>query len=111
MGTKIKFLIQKMKKSVGVRNDVICRTFFSNVAGKCEFYLNEVNQIIAYFLSQLPNGSHVIMTGLANGRILWDTLSERQHLFGEYRQNANYQAFYTWLNCLEISPCIGWVSD
>jgi acyloxyacyl hydrolase len=51
------------------------------------------------------------MTGLADGRILWDTLSERQHLFGEYRQNANYQAFYTWLNCLEISPCIGWVSD
>ena len=56
----------------------------------------------------LPSGSHVIMTGLADGRVLWDFMSERIHPLGEYRSDVTYEDVYEYLNCLQISPCHGW---
>ena len=55
----------------------------------------------------LPSGSHVIMTGLADGRVLWDFMSQRIHPLGEYRSDVTYENVYEYLNCLETSPCHG----
>jgi len=74
-----------------------------------EFYDNIVdtlNQLEA----KLPKGSHVVLTGLADGRILWDTLYDRFHPLGEHGKDVTYADIYEWLLCLDLSPCKGWVS-
>lgn len=48
----------------------------------------------------------MIVTGLANGSILYDTLSNKMNPFG-----VPYPVFYDFLNCLEISPCWGWMNS
>ena len=48
------------------------------------------------------------MTGLADGRVLWDFMSQRIHPLGEYRSDVTYEDVYEYLNCLQISPCHGW---
>ena len=47
------------------------------------------------------------MTGLADGRVLWDFMSQKIHPLGEYRSDVTYENVYEYLNCLEISPCHG----
>lgn len=49
----------------------------------------------------LPYGSTVILTGLADGGVLWDLLKGRMHPLGEYRNDVDYPAIYEYLNCLE----------
>jgi len=54
----------------------------------------------------LPKGSHVLFQGLADGRVLWDSLHNRIHPIG-----VPYNQVYSYLNCLEISPCWGWMNE
>ena len=58
----------------------------------------------------LPRGSTVILTGLADGGVLWELLEGRMHPLGEYRSDIDYPALYGYLECLEVSPCMGWMS-
>jgi len=58
----------------------------------------------------LPMGSTVILTGLADGGVLWELLKGRMHPLGEYRSDMDYPALYGYLECLEVSPCLGWMS-
>jgi len=51
-------------------------------------------------------GSHVLFIGLAPGAILWDLLNDRKHPIG-----APYSAVYDFMNCLQISPCWGWMNS
>eukprot|EP01133_Synstelium_polycarpum_P005655 gene5655-6525_t len=53
----------------------------------------------------LPMGSHVVFVGLADGRVLWDSLWNRTHPIG-----TTYEQVYDFLNCLEVSPCWGWMN-
>lgn len=46
--------------------------------------LSNVVQALQYLDSRLPNGSHVILTGLVDGRFLWDNLHDRYHPLGKY---------------------------
>lgn len=46
--------------------------------------LSNVVQALQYLDSHLPNGSHVILTGLVDGRFLWDNLHDRYHPLGKY---------------------------
>lgn len=46
--------------------------------------LSNVVQALRYLDSHLPNGSHVILTGLVDGRFLWDNLHDRYHPLGKY---------------------------
>lgn len=46
--------------------------------------LSNVMQALRYLDSRLPNGSHVILTGLVDGRFLWDNLHDRYHPLGKY---------------------------
>ncbi|KAJ7322671.1 hypothetical protein JRQ81_018958, partial [Phrynocephalus forsythii] len=49
-----------------------------------EMRLNVI-QTLRYLDSHLPKGSHVILTGLANGQFLWDNMHSRYHPLGKYR--------------------------
>ena len=78
-----------------------------------QFFKIPTDQIMTVILKTkkdkiLPSGSHVIMTGLADGRVLWDFMSQRIHPLGEYRSDVTYEDVYEYLNCLQISPCHGW---
>lgn len=75
-----------------------------------EFYTDTLDTL-AQLNDTLPRGSNVIITGLADGRILWDTLYNRMHPLGEYKQDSTYEDVYTWLECLQVSPCNGWVRN
>ena len=60
---------------------------------------------------RLPNGSHVILIGLVDGRILYDSLHSRIHPIGQLRGDVTYEHFYDFMNCLQISPCFGWMNS
>ncbi|EFA78312.1 hypothetical protein PPL_08963 [Heterostelium album PN500] len=62
-------------------------------------------QSLSYLDTILPMGSHVVFIGLADGRVLWDSLWNRTHPIG-----ATYEQVYDFLNCLETSPCWGWMN-
>jgi acyloxyacyl hydrolase len=58
----------------------------------------------------LPNGSHVAMIGLADGRVLFDSMHNRTHPLGMLRKDVTYEQLYDFMNCLQISPCAGWLN-
>lgn len=68
----------------------------------------EANILLAldYLDTVLPPGSHVAFIGLAPGWVLYDSLYNRTHPVG-----VSYTAVYDYLNCLEISPCTGWMTS
>lgn len=72
---------------------------------------SNVMQTLQYLNSQLPNGSHVILTGLVDGRFLWDQLHSRYHPLGQLNKDITYEQMYSFLSCLQISPCNGWMSS
>ncbi|OXB83213.1 UNVERIFIED_CONTAM: hypothetical protein H355_001965 [Colinus virginianus] len=71
---------------------------------------SNVMQALRYLDSQLPNSSHVILTGLVDGRFLWDNLHNRYHPLGQLNRDVTYSQLYSFLNCLQVSPCSGWLT-
>lgn len=63
-----------------------------------------------FLAKTLPKGSHVFITGLADGAVLYNSLSDRIHPIGSLRNDVTYSNFYDYFNCLEISPCLGWMN-
>ncbi|NWH16329.1 AOAH hydrolase, partial [Grus americana] len=72
--------------------------------------LSNVMQALRYLDSRLPNGSHVILTGLVDGRFLWDNLHDRYHPLGQLNKDVTYSQLYSFLDCLQVSPCSGWLT-
>ncbi|XP_078607487.1 acyloxyacyl hydrolase-like [Branchiostoma floridae x Branchiostoma japonicum] len=66
---------------------------------------------LQYLDGVLPEGSHVWLTSLANGSLLYANVHDRIHPLGSLRNDVTYRDMYTFLNCLEISPCTGWLND
>ncbi|XP_065191939.1 acyloxyacyl hydrolase-like [Sycon ciliatum] len=60
--------------------------------------------------ASLNKGSHVVLVGLADGRFLYDNMHARTHPLGALRNDVTYTDFYTYLNCLGVSPCWGWMN-
>ncbi|XP_014667051.1 PREDICTED: acyloxyacyl hydrolase-like [Priapulus caudatus] len=60
--------------------------------------------------SHLPAGSHVLLGGLADGRVLYEALHNRVHPIGSLRGDVKYTDVYNWFNCLEVTPCMGWMN-
>ena len=58
----------------------------------------------------LPKGSHVLTTGLGNGSLLYQLLHDRIHPLGRAGTPVTYAQFYSYLSCLQISPCNGWLT-
>ncbi|XP_052230368.1 acyloxyacyl hydrolase-like isoform X1 [Dreissena polymorpha] len=67
-------------------------------------------QTLDFLDSVLPSGSYVFLTGLADGRVLYNSLHDRVHPIGALRNDVTYAHFYDYFNCLEISPCTGWMN-
>ncbi|XP_020643812.3 acyloxyacyl hydrolase isoform X1 [Pogona vitticeps] len=70
-----------------------------------------VIQNLHYLDSQLPKGSHVLLTGLVNGDILWDNMHSRYHPLGQLNKDVTYGQLYSFLSCLQVNPCRGWMSS
>ncbi|XP_018418441.1 PREDICTED: acyloxyacyl hydrolase [Nanorana parkeri] len=70
----------------------------------------DVMEDLLYLDTLLPNGSHVILMSLADGRFLWDTLHDRYHPIGQLNKDVTYAQFYDFLSCLSINPCVGWMN-
>ena len=51
------------------------------------------------------------MMGLADGRILYDTMANRIHPIGSLHKDVTTGQVYDFLNCLSISPCRGWMNS
>jgi len=74
-----------------------------------EFYVNVV-AAMEYLDQQLAPNSHIVFEGLVDGRILYDTMANRTHPIGYTHNDVTYADFYTYMNCLQISPCQGWMN-
>lgn len=66
---------------------------------------------LAHLDTVLPKGSHVLTTGLANGSLLYDLLHDRIHPLGRVGPPITYTQIYSYLTCLQISPCNGWLTS
>ena len=83
---------------------------FDTMTTPSEYYEALVNAILMAD-QKLPNGSSVTLVPLVDGRILYDTMHARYHPIGEYNHDVTYTDFYDYLNCLDISPCWGWMNS
>ncbi|XP_075862422.1 acyloxyacyl hydrolase [Microcebus murinus] len=72
---------------------------------------SNVMQTLKYLNTHLPNGSHVVFYGLPDGTFLWDNLHNRYHPLGQLNEDVTYAHMYSFLNCLQVSPCHGWMSS
>jgi len=70
-----------------------------------EFKAN-ILTILGKLNATLPKGSHVWIFGLAPGVDLYKFMGNRTHPLG-----ITYEQVYDFLNCLEISPCAGWMNS
>uniref|UniRef100_H2ZEF6 Saposin B-type domain-containing protein n=1 Tax=Ciona savignyi TaxID=51511 RepID=H2ZEF6_CIOSA len=74
-------------------------------------YRSNTMTTLRYLDHTLPKGSDVLLVGLADGRVLWDTLNNRIHPIGKLNSDVTYKNLYDYLNCLEVSPCTGWMNS
>lgn len=59
----------------------------------------------------LPQGSFVFLVALADGGVLYDSLHDRIHPIGSLRNDVTYSQFYDYFNCIQVSPCTGWMNS
>nr|XP_017516929.1 acyloxyacyl hydrolase [Manis javanica]XP_036883402.1 acyloxyacyl hydrolase [Manis javanica]XP_036883403.1 acyloxyacyl hydrolase [Manis javanica] len=72
---------------------------------------SKVMETLKYLNSHLPNGSHVILYGFPDGTFLWDNLHNRYYPLGQLNKDVTYANFYSFLSCLQISPCQSWMTS
>ena len=58
--------------------------------------------VFAHQDSRLPAGSHVLSVGMADGRVLYDSLHARIHPLGSLHKDIHYKDFYDYLDCLLV---------
>ncbi|XP_055892493.1 acyloxyacyl hydrolase-like isoform X1 [Biomphalaria glabrata] len=59
----------------------------------------------------LPNNSHVIIFGLADGSWIHENMASRVHPLTSYWGTFTYSKFYDFINCLDILSCLGWLTN
>ncbi|KAM6156825.1 acyloxyacyl hydrolase isoform 2-T2 [Erethizon dorsatum] len=72
---------------------------------------SSVMETLKHLNSHLPKGSHVVLYGLPNGTFLWDNLHDRYHPLGQLNKDVTYAQLFSFMNCLQINPCHGWMSS
>jgi acyloxyacyl hydrolase len=73
---------------------------------KPEEFKQNIYNILNWLDTALAPGSHLFIFGIGDGRILYDSLGERNHPIG-----VTYRRVYDLLNCLDTSPCWGWMNS
>lgn len=76
-----------------------------------EDYLQNVIAGILEVDSFVPPNSMIILVPLVDGRILYDTMHNRIHPIGKTNNDVTYEDLYNYLNCLDASPCWGWMNS
>ena len=82
----------------------------SHMTTPTEFYQKNL-ETFRYVDSKVAPGSVLLATGLVDGRILYDTLHNRTHPLGSLHNDVTYSTVYDYLNCLDVSPCFGWLNS
>ena len=98
---------------IGLVGNDVCNKFVDDTVDHMttpQQMYNNLVKTLTFLNDTLPAGSHVFMTGVADGRYLYSYLSKRMHPLGSLNQDVTYPALYTFLNCLAISPCSGWMN-
>lgn len=75
-----------------------------------DFY-KYILETLRYVDQHVAPGSTVIGMGLVDGQVLYDVLSDRVHPIGSLHNDVTYSRVYDYLNCLQISPCFGWLNS
>lgn len=75
-----------------------------------DFYIHTL-ETLTYVDQHVAPGSIVIGVGLVDGRVLYETLADRIHPVGSLHNDVTYSGMYDYLNCLEVSPCFGWLNS
>ena len=94
-----------------IGNDVCNRHPSMDHMTKPKDFYNSMVRIFQYLDQHIAPGSVVVATGLVDGRVLFDTLSNRIHPIGSLHEDVTYTDLYDYLNCLQISPCFGWLNS
>lgn len=71
-----------------------------------EVFYDKAMESLTKLDSLLPPNSYVVSVALFDGELLYDTMHAQQHPLG-----SSYSEFYDFLNCLEVSPCWGWLNS
>ena len=83
---------------------------FDTMTTPTEYY-NRIMAALTRADTFLPAGSHVVLIPLVDGRILFNTMNNRIHPIGSLNNDVTYKHFYDYLNCLDTSPCWGWMNS
>ena len=78
---------------------------------KPEDFRTHTLETLNYVDQHVAPGSIVITMGLVDGRALYEILAHRTHPIGSLHDDVNYSQMYDYLNCLQISPCFGWMNS
>jgi len=73
---------------------------------KPDEFEKEVLATLDFLDARLQKGSHLVFGGLVDGRVLYDIMHDLQHPVG-----TTYKDVYNFLNCVEVSPCWGWMNS
>ena len=103
---------EKINKKLRSGNDV-CNGHPDTIAHMTtpERFVEANTATLRYLDSVLPKGSSLLSMGLVDGRILFDNMAERIHPMSSVDKVVTYEDVYTYLNCLEVSPCTGWMNS
>eukprot|EP01091_Cochliopodium_minus_P012530 TRINITY_DN3815_c0_g1_i1.p1 TRINITY_DN3815_c0_g1~~TRINITY_DN3815_c0_g1_i1.p1 ORF type:complete len:559 (+),score=123.51 TRINITY_DN3815_c0_g1_i1:470-2146(+) len=74
-----------------------------------EFHMNILHGL-DYLERTLPNNSHVVFVGLEHGE-MWDIMANRSYPNNTLGGDIIYSQLWDYLNCLNISPCFGWLNS
>ncbi|XP_067006109.2 acyloxyacyl hydrolase isoform X2 [Anabrus simplex] len=73
-------------------------------------FRQNVLYVLKYLNDTLPPGSHVLLIGLVDGGFIFPTMADRLHPLGQLRGDVRYKDVYRWFTCMEIGPCVGWMT-
>ena len=75
-----------------------------------EMFYSSTKNTLEYLDDMLPAGSSVLISGLVDGRVLWGIMNNLIHPIGRLNNDVRYRDLYGYLECLEVSPCMGWLT-
>jgi acyloxyacyl hydrolase len=83
---------------------------FSHMTTPDVYYKNVLDAV--YTVDAIvPKGSTIILVPLVDGRVLYNEMHDRIHPVGETNNDVTYKDVYNFLNCLDTSPCWGWMNS
>ncbi|CBH15497.1 GPI inositol deacylase precursor, putative [Trypanosoma brucei gambiense DAL972] len=74
-------------------------------------YYHSLSEAVKKADSFLPPGSHVLIVSLVDARAAIGSIVNRIHPIGTLNSDVTYGNLYDYLNCLQVSPCWGWLNS